>query len=97
MIAPTVPAGRLTEIATPGRHTRSRQIRRESALYLTWLAEALVQGGEVERASDVAERALQLADGASRRVEQRIGGLRRILVGFHDPARGSFRTPTATR
>jgi transcriptional regulator with XRE-family HTH domain len=57
---------------------------RESALYLTWLAEALVYGGEVEQAADMTGQALHLADGASHRVEQRIDILRRMLAAHRN-------------
>ncbi|MBB5826485.1 helix-turn-helix domain-containing protein [Micromonospora carbonacea] len=57
------------------------EVPRESSLYLTWLAEALLQAGEVERAADVAGRALELARRAqSQRATRRVAELRRLLV-----------------
>jgi tetratricopeptide (TPR) repeat protein len=54
---------------------------REVALYLTWLAEALAEGGEVDRAGEVALRALRLAKGAgSVQATERVEGLRRRLA-----------------
>jgi transcriptional regulator with XRE-family HTH domain len=53
---------------------------RERALYLTWLAEALLQGHEVDQAAAAAARAAQLAAGAgSDRAAQRVSRLRRLL------------------
>jgi transcriptional regulator with XRE-family HTH domain len=56
---------------------------RESALYLTWLAEAYVQANEVERAAEVAMRALALARRArSTRSTARVGELRELLSPY---------------
>lgn len=56
---------------------------REQALYLTWLAEALLQGHEVDQAADAASRAAQLSSGAgSDRAAQRVGRLRRLLAPY---------------
>jgi len=60
-------------------------VPRELALYLTWLAESLVYGGEVDRAAEVALRALRLARQArSARAVVRVEDLRRLL----EPHRG---------
>lgn len=57
------------------------EVPRETALYLTWLAESLLQGHEVDRAAEVATRAAQLARGAgSDRATQRVSVLRRLLA-----------------
>ncbi|WP_433064388.1 helix-turn-helix domain-containing protein [Dactylosporangium sp. CS-033363] len=62
------------------------EVARESALYLTWLAVALVQAGEVDRAADAALRALRLARLAhSARATDRVGEVRRAL----EPYRGN--------
>lgn len=54
---------------------------RERALYLTWLAEALLQGHEVDQAADTALQAAQLSAGAgSNRAAQRVGRLRQLLI-----------------
>ncbi|MEU7902186.1 helix-turn-helix transcriptional regulator [Actinoplanes sp. NPDC049118] len=54
---------------------------RETALYLTWLAESLLQANEVERAAGAAARALQLSRAAgSARAEDRVTELRRLLA-----------------
>lgn len=46
------------------------------ALYLSWLAEAYLDVGEVERAVQVTSKALDLAAGvASARPTQRVGGV----------------------
>jgi hypothetical protein len=56
---------------------------RETALYLTWLAEALVQANEIERAADVASRAVRLSRKAgSDRVDQRVRALRAKLSPY---------------
>jgi transcriptional regulator with XRE-family HTH domain/tetratricopeptide (TPR) repeat protein len=53
---------------------------RESALYLTWLAEAYLQANEIERAADVAIRALELAPRArSERTMVRLDELRALF------------------
>lgn len=58
-----------------------RDAPREVALYLTWLAEALIQGHEVDRAAAVAKRALLLAGEArSTRVTARLAELRQLLA-----------------
>jgi transcriptional regulator with XRE-family HTH domain len=55
-------------------------VARETALYLTWLAEALLQAHEVDQAADAAIRAHQLAQVArSARATERVVGLRREL------------------
>lgn len=55
-------------------------IARETALYLTWLAEALLQAHEVDQAADAAMRAHQLARVArSARATERVVGLHREL------------------
>ncbi|MBC9006412.1 helix-turn-helix domain-containing protein [Micromonospora aurantiaca (nom. illeg.)] len=60
---------------------------RETSLYLTWLAESLVQAREVERAVDVAGRALRLAAGAgSVRADDRVQALRRLLRPYRKTA-----------
>jgi transcriptional regulator with XRE-family HTH domain/tetratricopeptide (TPR) repeat protein len=57
---------------------------REIALYLTWLAEALIQAREIDRAADVALRALRLGgQTGSTRVAARIHMLRRTLSADH--------------
>jgi tetratricopeptide (TPR) repeat protein len=56
---------------------------RESALYLSWLAEAYLQAGEVEQAADAALRALDLDRRAgSVRSTARIHRLRRLFVPY---------------
>ena len=56
---------------------------REASLYLTWLAEALVQANEVERAAEVALRALALSRLAhSTRTASRVAELRALLTPF---------------
>ncbi|MEV1288041.1 helix-turn-helix transcriptional regulator [Micromonospora sp. NPDC049679] len=53
---------------------------RETSLYLTWLAESLLQAGEVDRAAETAMRALDLARGAdSVRADERVDALRRLF------------------
>jgi transcriptional regulator with XRE-family HTH domain len=53
---------------------------RETSLYLTWLAESLLQAREVERAADAAIRALRLSRRAgSVRADERVDALRRLL------------------
>ncbi|GLL07228.1 helix-turn-helix domain-containing protein [Dactylosporangium matsuzakiense] len=62
-------------------------IARETALYLTWLAEALVQAREVDQAADAALRALRLAMVArSVRATERVGELHRVLEPHRDNA-----------
>lgn len=57
------------------------EVPRESSLYLTWLAEGLLQAGEVERAADAAGRALDMARRAqSHRAARRVAEVRRLLV-----------------
>lgn len=56
-------------------------VPRETALYLTWLAEALVQAGEVDEAADAAVRALRLARRAgSQRAGERAAEVGRLVV-----------------
>ena len=56
---------------------------RETALYLTWLAEALLQAREVEQAVDVATRALRLASRAgSARAVERVAVIRGQLADY---------------
>jgi transcriptional regulator with XRE-family HTH domain len=53
---------------------------RETALYLTWLAESLLQANEVERAADAATRALRLSRRAgSARADDRVAAVRTLL------------------
>lgn len=56
---------------------------RETALYLTWLAESLLQANEVERAADAATRALRLSRRAgSARADDRVSAVRALLAPF---------------
>jgi transcriptional regulator with XRE-family HTH domain len=56
---------------------------RESALYLTWLAEAYLQANEVEQAAEVAMRALELARHArSERTVARLVELRALFAPY---------------
>lgn len=56
---------------------------RETALYLTWLAESLLQASEPEQAAEAATRALRLSRHAgSVRVEERIVLLRHKMARF---------------
>jgi len=56
---------------------------RESALYLTWLAEAYLQANEVEQAAEVAMRALELARHArSERTTARLTELRALFAPY---------------
>ena len=60
---------------------------RETALYLTWLAESLLQANEVERAAETATRALRLARQAgSVRAADRVALVRRQLAKFRGNA-----------
>jgi hypothetical protein len=60
---------------------------RETALYLTWLAESLLQANEPERAAEAATRALRLARGAaSVRAENRVELVRGQLTKFRGNA-----------
>ncbi len=53
---------------------------REASLYLSWLAEALIQARELDEAATVALRALELARGSdSARAVERVGLLRRLF------------------
>jgi transcriptional regulator with XRE-family HTH domain len=62
-------------------------VPRETALYRTWLAEALTQAGEVEAAADTAIRALALASRAgSARTLERIAEIRALLAAYADTA-----------
>jgi transcriptional regulator with XRE-family HTH domain len=65
---------------------------RETALYLTWLAESLAQANEPERAADAAVRALRLSRQAgSARAEDRVGLIRQRLTEFRGvPAVDAF-------
>ena len=56
---------------------------RETALYLSWLAESLLQANEVERAAATATEALRLSRRAgSVRADTRVAGLRDQLAAF---------------
>jgi hypothetical protein len=56
---------------------------RETSLYLTWLAESLLQAGEVERAAEAASRALRLSRRAgSVRADGRVQTVRRLLSEY---------------
>jgi len=56
------------------------ELPREAALYLTWLAEALIQAGDIPAAADRAAQALRLARNAhSRRAIDRIATVRALL------------------
>jgi hypothetical protein len=56
---------------------------RETSLYLTWLAESLLQAREVERAAAEASRALRLSHRAgSVRADERVQALRRLLIEY---------------
>jgi transcriptional regulator with XRE-family HTH domain len=56
---------------------------RETALYLSWLAESLLQANEIERAAEAATRTLRLSRGAgSTRADDRVAELRRQLGRF---------------
>ena len=60
---------------------------RETALYLTWLAESLAQANEPERAADAAARALRLARRAgSVRAADRVKLVRKQLAKFRGNA-----------
>jgi transcriptional regulator with XRE-family HTH domain len=60
---------------------------RETSLYLTWLAESLLQANEVERAADAATRALRLSRNASSaRAVDRVGEVRRQLAAYRGNA-----------
>jgi len=65
---------------------------RETSLYLTWLAESLLQAGEVERAAEAASRALRLSRRAgSVRADGRVETLRRLLTEYRGtPAADDF-------
>ena len=53
---------------------------REASLYLSWLAEALIQAREIDQAATVALRALELARRSdSTRAVERVGLLRRLF------------------
>ena len=56
---------------------------RETALYLTWLAESLLHANEVERAADVTAKAQRLARRAgSVRAVDRVNHIRQQLASF---------------
>lgn len=77
---------RAVPILEEATSTYTWESRREVALYLTWLAEALLQAREVDRAADTAAKALDLSRGAgSERATARVGQMRRLLL----PHRGS--------
>ena len=58
---------------------------RERALYLSWLAEALLQGHEVDQAAEVATQTAEISAGAgSDRSTQRVRRLRRLLLPHAD-------------
>lgn len=79
----------ILERATAGY---TEETGRETALYLTWLAESLLQANEVERAADAATEALRLSRGAgSVRAADRVEAIRRQL-GQHrgNPAVDAF-------
>jgi hypothetical protein len=60
---------------------------RETALYLTWLAESLLQANEVERAAATATEALRLSRRAgSVRATERVAVIRGQLRGFRGNA-----------
>jgi transcriptional regulator with XRE-family HTH domain len=62
-------------------------VPRETSLYLTWLAEALTQASEMERAADAATRALRLAVRArSRRALERVDAVAELLAVAADTA-----------
>ncbi|MGK5684893.1 helix-turn-helix domain-containing protein [Actinoplanes sp. URMC 104] len=71
---------------------------RETALYLTWLAESLLQANEVERAADAATRALRLSRRAgSARADDRVSELRHLLGHHHGtPAVDAFEEEAST-
>jgi tetratricopeptide (TPR) repeat protein len=57
---------------------------REMALYLSWLAEAYIYGGNVEEAAATALRALHMSNGVtSARSNRRIQHLRSLLAPYH--------------
>ncbi|MFD7565800.1 helix-turn-helix transcriptional regulator [Streptomyces tendae] len=58
---------------------------RELALYLSWLAVAMADGGEPEESAAVAERVIQLStDTASERVAERVRVILQRLQGYAD-------------
>jgi hypothetical protein len=60
---------------------------RETALYLTWLAESLLQANEIERAAEAATRALRLSRQAgSARAEERVATVRSLLRRYRGNA-----------
>ncbi len=57
---------------------------RDKSMYLTWLAHAYIDAGELEQAADVTRRAVELATGvASVRPRQHIGKVMRRLTPHH--------------
>jgi hypothetical protein len=70
---------------------------RESALYLTWLAEAYLQANEIEQAARTAARALRLARRTnSARATERVEHLRRLLAPYRVTPRSTrWKTSTA--
>jgi len=103
----SVMAGRCwTELARPLRAVPtlrcaiagySVELARETCLYLTWLAEALVQAREVEEAAATGLRALELSSNAgSPRAGERVVGVRESLrpwrgVGVVDEFEEAYR------
>ncbi|HZN20422.1 MAG TPA: helix-turn-helix transcriptional regulator [Micromonosporaceae bacterium] len=72
----------ILERATAGYND---DVPRETALYLTWLAEALVQAGEIEAAADRATKALRLARRAhSHRTMERVATVRASMAPYAD-------------
>jgi transcriptional regulator with XRE-family HTH domain/tetratricopeptide (TPR) repeat protein len=66
--------------ALEGAISRYPDMPREVSLYLTWLAESLIQAGEVDQAAATATRALVLARrSGSARAAARVAGVRRTL------------------
>jgi transcriptional regulator with XRE-family HTH domain len=66
-------------------------VPRETALYTTWLAEALLQAGEVEQATDAATRALTAAcEARSHRAMERIDIVRGQLLAVGGPDVAAF-------
>lgn len=60
-------------------------VPREAALYLTWLAEALIQAGDIAAAADRATEALRLARAAhSHRTMNRVAAVRALLAQHLD-------------
>lgn len=65
---------------------------REAALYLSWLVEAEVQAGDLDRAAGLAVQVLELAGRtASRRAEDRVRHVVRLLDGYTAASVAAFR------